>query len=145
MNLTYLRRHITNCILPIGASAYGAYVVNRKVAYHSESKDPCANPACHSMAEMMKLASANRGATKKKKETTKPVENPYPVGCPVDRELLGRSTWYLIHTIAANYPEDPSPQIQKDTTDFIISLSKVYPCPHCAEDFRTSVEALPPE
>ena len=57
-------------------------------------------------------------------------------GCPADSVSLGRGSWRLLHTIAANYPEQPTLQEKNDMSSFIVLFSKVYPCVPCAEDFR---------
>ena len=57
--------------------------------------------------------------------------------CPADVEELGRSSWTLLHTMAASYPERPSIDQQKDAQQFISSFSRLYPCHWCATDFQT--------
>lgn len=47
----------------------------------------------------------------------------------------GRSTWKLLHTIAATYSDSPSEEQQKNLQHFITLLPKVYPCQICANDF----------
>ena len=64
--------------------------------------------------------------------------------CPLDREQLGRSTWDLLHTMAAYYPERPSADELLAASGFIKGLAALYPCSHCAEDFRESVRRDPP-
>lgn len=66
-------------------------------------------------------------------------------GCPADVLSLGRGSWRLLHTIAANYPDLPSPEDQQDMSSFIRLFSKVYPCPPCAQDFREWLSRHPPE
>ncbi|KAI1630751.1 ERV/ALR sulfhydryl oxidase domain-containing protein [Biscogniauxia mediterranea] len=56
--------------------------------------------------------------------------------CPADVETLGRSTWTLLHSIAATYPKAPSPAEQSDLKTFMVLFSKLYPCWVCAEDFQ---------
>lgn len=56
--------------------------------------------------------------------------------CPLDRDELGNKSWGLLHTIAAKYPDKPSPEQKSEMTQFFKLLSKFYPCEHCAEDFR---------
>ena len=63
-----------------------------------------------------------------------PVEQ--PAHCPPDVEVLGRATWTFLHTLAANYPEKPSVQEQRDMGSFMRTLGRFYPCWHCADDFR---------
>lgn len=56
--------------------------------------------------------------------------------CPLDKDELGKSTWGLLHTMAANYPEKPTIEQVTDMTVFFKILSKYYPCEFCAKDFR---------
>ncbi|KAJ5692492.1 ERV/ALR sulphydryl oxidase [Penicillium macrosclerotiorum] len=57
--------------------------------------------------------------------------------CPPDVEALGRSTWTLLHSMAATYPEKADTQQQKDMQGFLKLFSKLYPCWVCADDFQT--------
>lgn len=60
------------------------------------------------------------------------------------KEEVGRATWTLLHTIAAQYPEKPSSKQQKDVKAFIASLSLVYPCTECAAHFQKLLKSKPP-
>ncbi|ANB12843.1 Erv1p [Sugiyamaella lignohabitans] len=60
-----------------------------------------------------------------------------PKDCPPDSQLLGRSTWTLLHTMAANYPEKATFAEQAEMGSFLNIFSKVYPCWYCADDFRS--------
>ncbi|KAJ5885258.1 hypothetical protein N7495_009768 [Penicillium taxi] len=57
--------------------------------------------------------------------------------CPPDVEALGRSTWTLLHSMAATYPETANTQQQKDMQGFLSLFSKLYPCWVCADDFKS--------
>ncbi|EEP82727.1 augmenter of liver regeneration [Uncinocarpus reesii 1704] len=59
-----------------------------------------------------------------------------PPDCPADVKTLGRSTWTLLHTMAATYPTAATPQEQDNMRSFISLFSKLYPCWVCADDFR---------
>ena len=59
-----------------------------------------------------------------------------PHECPPDVEQLGRGSWTLLHSMAANYPARPNPVQQKDMSDFIRTFATFYPCWVCAGDFR---------
>ena len=67
------------------------------------------------------------------------------IGCPLDKEELGRSTWDLIHTIAAYYPDSPNDTDKENARNFISSVSYLYPCEVCREDFKQSVAKFPPQ
>jgi Erv1 / Alr family len=64
--------------------------------------------------------------------------------CPLDKEELGRSTWNLIHTVAAYYPDSPSEEDKGNARNFILALSHLYPCEVCRSDFKESVANFPP-
>lgn len=55
-------------------------------------------------------------------------------GCPVDKDELGHSTWNLLHTMAAVYPDKPTEAQKQDVTSFFGILSRTYPCDVCAKD-----------
>lgn len=55
-------------------------------------------------------------------------------GCPVDKDELGHSTWNLLHTMAAVYPEKPTESQKEDVKSFFGILSRTYPCDVCAKD-----------
>lgn len=59
-----------------------------------------------------------------------------PADCPPDVEVLGRSTWNMLHSMTATYPVQPSAAVQQQTRSFLSLFGNLYPCSHCAEDFR---------
>ena len=64
-----------------------------------------------------------------------------PPNCPPDVEELGRSSWTLLHSMAATYPEKPTVTEQQDVSQFMGLFSKLYPCWSCAADFREFIKA----
>ncbi|KAJ5197970.1 uncharacterized protein N7498_007087 [Penicillium cinerascens] len=60
-----------------------------------------------------------------------------PPDCPPDVEQLGRSTWSLLHSMAATYPEKANTEHQDNMRGFLKFFSKLYPCWVCADDFQT--------
>ncbi|ORY07516.1 ERV/ALR sulfhydryl oxidase domain-containing protein [Clohesyomyces aquaticus] len=96
---------------------------------------PCRS--CTSVASWFAMAKKSPSdATTTSATTTTPTPT-YPSDCPPDVEQLGRSSWTLLHSITAQYPESPSPQLQSETKTFMHTFSKLYPCWHCATDFQT--------
>lgn len=69
----------------------------------------------------------------------------YPKDCPADVEVLGRSSWTLLHSIAATYPEHPTQDQQQDMTQFISLFAKFYPCWFCASDFQKFIKKDEPK
>lgn len=55
-------------------------------------------------------------------------------GCPLDKDDLGHSTWNLLHTMAAVYPDKPTEQQKTDVKLLFGVLSRNYPCEICAKD-----------
>lgn len=58
----------------------------------------------------------------------------------VTKEELGRATWVFLHTLAAQFPEQPSSQQQRDARQLIDSLTRIYPCADCAQHFQELVK-----
>eukprot|EP00249_Psilotum_nudum_P022225 c28422_g2_i1 orf=702-1481(-) len=52
------------------------------------------------------------------------------------KEELGRATWTLLHTIAAQFPARPTRQQQCDVKELMAILSRIYPCKQCADHFK---------
>ncbi|CAI7793454.1 unnamed protein product [Closterium sp. NIES-53] len=64
---------------------------------------------------------------------------------PATKEELGRATWTFLHTLAAQFPEKPNKQQQKDAKEFVTLLARVYPCKICSYHFQKIVKANPPQ
>lgn len=79
-------------------------------------------------------------AQKKKEEAPKGYRDD-----PADVEILGRATWTFLHTMAAQYPDNPSETQKKEMTDFMSIFSRVYPCWFCASDFQKWMTKSPPQ
>ena len=50
------------------------------------------------------------------------------------------STWTLLHTLVSSLPANPSPLQQSHLAALLLSLTVLYPCPHCRKDFAVKVE-----
>lgn len=109
---------------------------------------------CTSASEWRKLISMTRGANAPTGQTPKdqqPAETtrqqPEALArsdCPPDVEELGRSSWTLLHTMAASYPDKANTQQQSDMGSFLKYFSRLYPCWVCANDFQKWMSKQPP-
>ncbi|XP_020523937.1 FAD-linked sulfhydryl oxidase ERV1 isoform X2 [Amborella trichopoda] len=62
---------------------------------------------------------------------------------PSTKEEVGRATWTLLHTIAAQLPERPTKQQKRDVKELMAILSRIYPCKECADHFKEVLKANP--
>lgn len=106
----------------------------------------CENPTCKSKSDMIR-ASLRKKQSSITKEAPPIVikESKSKLECPVDKDELGKSTWTLLHTMAAYYPEEPEEEDKLNAINFLTSLASLYPCPVCAADFQESVKKSPPD
>lgn len=86
--------------------------------------------------ETSSASSASVGAAAGIVASAAPSYDATPDDCPPDVEQLGRSTWTLLHSIAATYPNNPSADQKNHLMNFMTSFSHLYPCFYCADDFR---------
>jgi FAD-linked sulfhydryl oxidase len=77
----------------------------------------------------------------RKKNQSKILKNEFP--CPLDSPSLGRNTWSFLHTMAAYYPSEPTETDKKIMQNFIVGLSRFYPCLECAVNFQSDLEEYP--
>jgi len=68
-----------------------------------------------------------------------------PPQCPPDSEQLGRSTWTFLHTVAAYYPVNPTPQHRRSMLSLLQSLPVLYPCNYCADHLGVEMQKNPPD
>lgn len=52
------------------------------------------------------------------------------------REIVGRHSWFLIHSIAAKFPEYPTEADRVAITGFITALGQLYPCKLCRKHLQ---------
>jgi FAD-linked sulfhydryl oxidase len=64
--------------------------------------------------------------------------------CPPDSQELGRSTWTFLHTMAAYYPSEPTPEDKILMHQFLQGLGRFYPCSYCASHLRKDLSIFPP-
>mgnify|MGYP001273508592 CR=1 FL=1 len=63
---------------------------------------------------------------------------------PLNKETLGVASWSLLHTIAVNYPENPTTEEQKTMRSFLMNFAEVYPCKECKDHFQKQIKSHPP-
>ncbi|CCE88515.1 Piso0_002025 [Millerozyma farinosa CBS 7064] len=120
-------------------------VTGRKIIYDKDGK-PCR--ACNTLLDfrMATGGSVASGSTQSKpKDSFEKKETVPSKDCPPDVEELGRSSWTLLHSIAATYPEKPTGDQQSNLKQFISLFGKLYPCWFCGEDFQSYVEKKEPQ
>jgi len=52
------------------------------------------------------------------------------------RELIGQRTWFLMHSMMAQFPESPSDADAEAMRSFIAGMGQLYPCPSCRWDLQ---------
>lgn len=129
-----------NCANPVCADKMSVF----KMATEQLTRGPAKASSGNSSAKSSTTSSTASIAVSNAVTTTTSVNIQDQNQCPLDKNELGRSTWNLLHTMAAYYPEDPSDEMKQAAVAFIESLAKLYPCPHCAEDFREDIKKNPP-
>ncbi len=55
----------------------------------------------------------------------------------LDRDKLGRSTWYLLHEIVKHIDEEYDPAFKL----LVKTMGVLYPCPHCREHIQEYLES----
>ncbi|SBT70199.1 FAD-linked sulfhydryl oxidase ERV1, putative [Plasmodium malariae] len=72
----------------------------------------------------------NRGKLKFYENKNSKKQNTFPP----DREEIGRASWLILHTISANYPNEPTEEEKIKHTKFFYAFSNLYPCHICKLD-----------
>ncbi|OBA23330.1 putative mitochondrial FAD-linked sulfhydryl oxidase [Metschnikowia bicuspidata var. bicuspidata NRRL YB-4993] len=116
----------------------------RQIVYDKDGK-PCRT--CNTLLDFQ-MVSGKSKVPSKTEEKIKKTENPastYKQDDPPDVEKLGRSSWTLLHLIAATYPEHPTTKEQADMKQFVKLFGNFYPCWFCADDFKKYMVSNEPE
>eukprot|EP00970_Alexandrium_tamarense_P002237 scaffold323_cov188-Alexandrium_tamarense.AAC.4 len=114
-------------------------------------RDDCDRPACDdtksaltAALERVGRAKSNVAAVGGKTSAKEGTPDSYR-SCPPTRDEIGVSTWSLLHSMAAWYPNQPSSQDEQFMSDFMKALARFYPCTWCASDFQRNIELSPPK
>lgn len=57
--------------------------------------------------------------------------------------VWGPALWHSLHTIAFNYPVNPTPEQKKYHKDFVMSLQHVLPCGACRKNLKKNLQEVP--
>lgn len=58
-------------------------------------------------------------------------------------EVWGPKTWFLLHSVTLEYPENPKDEDKQNFKDFIQSFQKIIPCLKCRENFKNHLTENP--
>ncbi|RHZ71182.1 hypothetical protein Glove_261g65 [Diversispora epigaea] len=58
---------------------------------------------------------------------------------------LGQSSWKLIHTMMARFPENPTEDEKDALRNFVYLFGRLYPCGECATEFQKIIIMHPPQ
>mmetsp|Transcript_29308 Transcript_29308/g.53636 ORF Transcript_29308/g.53636 Transcript_29308/m.53636 type:complete len:188 (+) Transcript_29308:185-748(+) len=119
--------------------------------FRPNGMDDCERPACHDTISAMNSALGRIQEQDKKKATPSLTKTPSlglledVGGCPPDTRTLGTSSWNLLHSMTAWYPNKPTVDDSKKMTQFMEAMAYFYPCTYCAEDFQQNIQQSPPK
>lgn len=90
------------------------------------------------LTKQAKSQPASQSQSQTQSQSSKPISTAPATSddCPPDVEALGRSTWTLLHSMTATYPDTATPSQQDEMRSFLGIFSRLYPCWACAEDFQ---------
>ncbi|CAJ1936734.1 unnamed protein product [Cylindrotheca closterium] len=100
-------------------------------------EEDCERPACDDVKKMLP------SSLDEAKQLSQKLASKQKVQCPPRSAELGRSSWKLLHSMAAWYPETPTQDQQTNMTAFMRTLAEFYPCTWCAKDFQESIKEAP--
>ena len=61
----------------------------------------------------------------------------------MDPKIWGPKLWFVMHTIALNYPDNPTYQDKRNHEDFFNMLSYMIPCEKCRIHYRQNLDKYP--
>lgn len=69
----------------------------------------------------------------------------YRVSRPPSKKEVGNAGWTVIHSFAANFPQQPSDSDKYYARMLLKSISKLYPCKRCRYHFDKYLTSTPPD
>ena len=61
----------------------------------------------------------------------------------MNQNIWGKCTWVLMHTVAINYPLNPTGEDKEKIHTFFTLLGEILPCKYCRQHYRDSLKELP--
>lgn len=61
----------------------------------------------------------------------------------MNQNIWGKCGWVLIHSIAVNYPNNPSPSEKENTIKFFTLLGDMLPCRYCRQHYHENLKNIP--
>ena len=61
----------------------------------------------------------------------------------MDPNIWGPHAWFFLHTIARNYPENPSSQDKQSHLQFFSLLQSIIPCEICKQNYKAHFVKFP--
>ena len=61
----------------------------------------------------------------------------------MNQNIWGKCGWVLIHSIAVNYPNNPSPSEKENTIKFFTLLGDMLPCRYCRQHYHENLKTIP--
>lgn len=58
-------------------------------------------------------------------------------------KIWGPPTWFMLHTISFNYPNNPTPEEKIRYKNFILNLRYVLPCKYCRMNLTNNLKKMP--
>lgn len=119
--------------------------------------DDCERPACEETVSALSQALSRISAEKTKtagktaasvkdgvSSSSSPSSSPTSsLSCPPTKDVIGKSSWTLLHSMAAWYPERPTMDEKTKMGQLMEAISIFYPCTYCAQDFRENLKENP--
>jgi len=62
----------------------------------------------------------------------------------ITKEELGKQTWSFLHTLASQFPDEPSNAEKTHAKNLMNAIGALYPCKECAEHFRSVLKKRKP-
>lgn len=105
--------------------------------------DDCDRPACDDT--MSALSAALKHAKGQHPSSSTAATTKLQSKCPPTKAALGSGSWDLLHSMAAWYPDNPTPNEETLIRQFFNSFARFYPCTWCADDFQRNLKKKPVE